>query len=261
MPETPTFFIYDTHVNAMKVRLAVLELGQNETPTQISKFSTNHIWSLMRKRPWTFLGTTSWLSSIELISSFFVPIMEEPNESHNQSQPEAWSNATVPYCMPSESSGDYSMSSGDPDGVDVQSARKEPDEVERVHSLTKSETKRVRLGKVAVVATILVTGLLVSAFTFVFLWKNEHRAALSAVSPMKGNLLSNSPLCSSIAFLQLLFSKPLPTVFRPCFKPFAEWAKPWLPTWKPRTRLGHFWFIRHSRWLQVTLETCLELKL
>lgn len=65
---------------------------------------------------------------------------------------------------------------------DYEQSAEEPDEVQKVHSYTKPENTKVRFGRLAVVLTLLLTGGLVSSFTFVFLWRSEQQAAISAVS-------------------------------------------------------------------------------
>ena len=65
---------------------------------------------------------------------------------------------------------------------DSEQSAAEPDEVQKVHSFAKPENTKVRFGRLAVVLTLLLTGGLVSSFTFVFLWKSEQQAAISAVS-------------------------------------------------------------------------------
>jgi hypothetical protein len=63
------------------------------------------------------------------------------------------------------------------------------DEVKEVHKRARKETTRVRMGKLLVLLSILVTAALVSAGTYILLKKDEDDAYEDSVSSLQGALL------------------------------------------------------------------------
>jgi hypothetical protein len=70
------------------------------------------------------------------------------------------------------------------------------DEVKEVHKRARKETTRVRMGKLLVLLSILVTAAIVSAGTYILLKKDEDDAYEDSVSAVQGALLLRLQLLS-----------------------------------------------------------------
>jgi hypothetical protein len=84
-------------------------------------------------------------------------------------------------------STDEGIGSSVGDGTDQLSDSR--DEVKEVHKRARKETTRVRMGKLLVLLSILVTAAIVSAGTYILLKKEEDNAYEDSVSVVPGALL------------------------------------------------------------------------